>query len=369
VTVSTDPDTETSTDASTSALDAEGLRKEFGELTAVDGVSFTIEQGEFFTLVGPSGCGKTTLLRMLSGLEEPTAGTVHIDGADTTRLPAERRPTSMVFQDLALFPHKDVLGNVCFGLKMQGVARSEREQRGREMLELLGLDGYADNAIEELSGGERQRVALGRSLLTEPDLLLLDEPLASLDVKLRREMQLELRRIHDDLGSTFLYVTHDQQVALTASDRIGVMNDGNLVQVGTPQEVYEEPATPFVAEFIGETNLWAGDHEDGLVATDAGLEIAAGRGETAAEGRVHVSVRPERIDIAADAVEADNAFQGTVADRIYEGDDITYQVAVNGTDLQVEQPAKESRGLFEPGDSVGVGFDRENAYVVTGTDR
>jgi len=350
----------------TSALDAEELRKEFDDLTAVDGVSFSIEQGEFFTLVGPSGCGKTTLLRMLSGLEEPTSGTVRIDGADTTRLPAERRPTSMVFQDLALFPHKDVLGNVCFGLKMQGIARSEREERGREMLELLGLGGYADNAIEELSGGERQRVALGRSLLTEPDLLLLDEPLASLDVKLRREMQLELRRIHDDLGSTFLYVTHDQQVALTASDRIGVMNDGNLVQVGTPQEVYEEPATPFVAEFIGETNLWAGDCEDGVVATDEGLEIAAGRGDTTTDGRVHVSVRPERIDIAADPVEADNAFEGTVADRIYEGDDITYQVAVNDTDLQVEQPAKESRGLFEPGDSVGVGFDRDNAYVVTG---
>lgn len=357
---------ETSADA---AVAVDGLRKEFGDLTAVDGVTFTIRDGEFFTLVGPSGCGKTTLLRMLAGLEDETAGSIHIDGSDMTSVPAEKRPTSMVFQDLALFPFKDVSENLTFGLKMKGDSREVRRERAEEMLKVLDLEGYAHKKVGELSGGEQQRIALGRSLLTEPDLLLLDEPLSSLDVKLRKEMQLELRRIHEDLESTFFYVTHDQEVALTASDRIGVMNDGQLVQVGAPREVYEEPASPFVADFIGDTNLFEGvlNRSDGLtVETDSGLKIkAADRDDLPNSGRGFVSIRPEQISISESSIEADNSFEGTVADRIYQGDDITYEVTFDDVRLQIEQPVTESDELIERGTSVRVGFDRESAYVIT----
>jgi len=355
--------------ASAVAVAVDGLRKEFGELTAVDGVSLTIRDGEFFTLVGPSGCGKTTFLRMLAGLEDATAGSISIDGTDMTTVPAEKRPTSMVFQDLALFPFKNVFENLTFGLKMQGESRDVRRERAEEMLDVLDLQGYADNEIEELSGGEQQRIALGRSLLTEPDLLLLDEPLSSLDVKLRKEMQLELRRIHEDLESTFFYVTHDQEVALTASDRIGVMNDGQLVQVGTPREVYEKPATPFVAEFIGDTNLFEGEIDGAdrtTVETDSGLELAAANGADRPDsGRVFVSVRPERITVSESPVDADNSFEGTVADRIYRGDDITYEVTVRDVELQAEQPVPDSAEPLEPGETAYVGFDRASAYVIT----
>ena len=361
-----EPTGETASDV---AVAVDNLRKEFGELTAVDGVSFTIRDGEFFTLVGPSGCGKTTLLRMLAGLEDETAGSISIDGSDMTAVPPEKRPTSMVFQDLALFPFRNVFENLTFGLKMQGESRDVRRERAEEMLNVLDLQGYADSEIEELSGGEQQRIALGRSLLTEPDLLLLDEPLSSLDVKLRKEMQLELRRIHEDLESTFFYVTHDQEVALTASDRIGVMNDGRLVQVGTPREVYEEPATPFVAEFIGDTNLFEGviDGANGTsVETDSGLEIvAADRDDLPDSGKVFVSVRPERIIVSESSVDADNSFEGTVADRIYQGDDITYEVTVGDVRLQAEQPVADNDELLKRGETVSIRFDRESAYVIT----
>jgi spermidine/putrescine transport system ATP-binding protein len=348
------------------AIEIEDLRKEYDTVEAVQDVSFTVEQGEFFTLVGPSGSGKTTLLRLLSGLEDETSGTVRIDGQDMTDIPPEQRPTNMVFQDLALFPFKNVYENLAFGLKMDGVAKSERRERADGMLETLDLEGYGEKDVDELSGGEQQRIALGRSLLTEPDVLLLDEPLSSLDVKLRKEMQLELRRIHEDIESTFFYVTHDQEVALTASDRIGIMNEGELIQVGTPQEVYEEPATPFVAQFIGETNMWSGavTDEAGVVETDSGLRLSVADSDGLPAGaRVSVSVRPERISIAQ-SLDDDNAIDATVKEQVYQGDDIVYEVGTGGGDVMIQQPAKESTDLYETGDPVRIGFDRTSVHLI-----
>jgi len=349
------------------AIEIDNLRKEYDTVKAVKDVSFSVRQGEFFTLVGPSGSGKTTLLRLLAGLEAETSGTVHIDGQDMTNVPPEQRPTNMVFQDLALFPFKNVYENLSFGLKMDGVGKKKRRERADEMLKILDLEGYGEKKVGELSGGEQQRVALGRSLLTEPDVLLLDEPLSSLDVKLRKEMQLELRRIHEDLESTFFYVTHDQEVALTASDRIGIMNEGEIIQIGTPQEVYEEPANSFVAQFIGDTNLWNGilvDGDSDAVETDSGLRLSVADSKDQLSGdRVSVSVRPERINIA-ESLTNDNVLEATVKEQIYKGDDIIYEVDTEGGEVMVQQSAKESTDLYERGDSVTIGFDGESIHLI-----
>jgi spermidine/putrescine transport system ATP-binding protein len=360
--------------SSSAAVEIDGLRKEFGDVTALDGVSFDVQDGEFFTLVGPSGCGKTTLLRILAGLERETEGTVFINGQDMTGTPAENRPTSMVFQNLALFPYKSVYANLAFGLKMDGVPKAERRERADEMLSVLDLEGYGEKSTDELSGGEQQRIALGRSLLTEPDILLLDEPLSSLDVQLRKEMQIELRRIHRDLDSTFFYVTHDQEVALTASDRIGVMRDGELVQRGTPQEVYEQPNSPFVARFIGKTNIWRGEvasvTDDVVeVTTDDGLRIRTttddpARGDAMQNGEVYVQVRPERVTVGEEARDMENVFEARVEDRIYQGDDILYEVRVGETSLQVQQPSKERTVLYDVDSSVNVGWSRAASYLI-----
>lgn len=350
------------------AIEIDELRKEYDSTEAVSDVSFSVRQGEFFTLVGPSGSGKTTLLRLLAGLEDKTSGTVRIDGQNVDNVPPEQRPTNMVFQDLALFPFKNVYENLSFGLKMDGVGEEERHKRADEMLNTLDLEGYGEKKVEELSGGEQQRIALGRSLLTEPDVLLLDEPLSSLDVKLRKEMQLELRRIHQDLESTFFYVTHDQEVALTASDRIGIMNEGELIQIGTPQEVYEEPATPFVAQFIGDTNLWNGtlaEEDSGVVRTDSDLRLSVVEdGNQHAGTSVSVSVRPEQINIAQ-SLNDDNVLEATVKEQIYQGDDILYEVDTEGGEVTIQQSAKESTDLYEAGDSVSIGFDRKSVHLIS----
>lgn len=344
------------------AVRIEELRKEFGDLVALDDVSLTIREGEFFTLLGPSGCGKSTLLRIISGLEETTGGMVRIKGERVERTPPEKRPTSMVFQHLALFPHKTVYENLTFGLKMQGTPKAERRKRADEMLALLDLQGYEESAIDELSGGQQQRIALGRSLLTTPEILLLDEPLSSLDAELRKEMQLELRRIQSELGATFLYVTHDQEVALTASDRIAVLNEGTVEQIGTPQEIYQSPATEFVAQFIGDTNLLEGDVVEGddgtaTVAVADGLTTdTAYPANDVAEDRVDVSLRPELITIADECVEADNVFEATVRERVYQGTDTVYFVDVDGLELRVRQPAKERVTEFEDDASVWVAW-------------
>ena len=231
------------------------LRKSYGRVVAADGVDLEIAEGEFFTMLGPSGSGKTTLLRVIAGFERPDSGTVELGGADVTRQPPYARDVNTVFQDYALFPHMTVIENVEYGLKIRRVPRRERRQRAERMLDLVRLSGLGDRKPLQLSGGQRQRVALARAIVNEPELLLLDEPLGALDLKLRQEMQTELKRIQQEVGITFLYVTHDQEEALTMSDRLAVMNAGQIEQIGTPIEVYERPATEFVAGFIGISNL------------------------------------------------------------------------------------------------------------------
>src|SRR5882672_3065985 len=254
------------------AIALERVTKRFGSTAAVDSVSLTIEEGEFFSLLGPSGCGKTTTLRMVAGFVEPDSGSIELDGKDVTSVPANRRPVNMVFQQYALFPHMSIYDNVAFGLKMKRVPRAAHRERVHEMLRVVELEGFESRRIRQLSGGQQQRVALARALVNRPAALLLDEPLGALDVKLRKQMQLELKRIQADLGTTFVYVTHDQEEALAMSDRIGVMNGGRIEQVGTPREIYEQPDTAFVADFIGSLNV---------------LEVDGKR----------VAVRPERVHI------------------------------------------------------------------------
>ena len=296
------------------------LEKRFREVRAVDGVSLEVGAGEFFSLLGPSGCGKTTTLRMIGGFELPTSGTILLRGRDITNDPPDKRPVNMVFQNYALFPHLDVGDNIAFGLKRSGVAKPEIVRRVGEALDLVHLDGYARRKPNQLSGGQQQRVALARALVNRPNVLLLDEPLGALDLKLRKRLQIELKRIQIEVGITFVYVTHDQEEALTMSDRIAVMNRGKVEQLGTPEALYERPATRFVADFIGTTNLLRGE----VVSTDADCAVVRlETGETCPVGRagrtvgdaVDVSLRPEAISIR----EIDPEAGGDASDRAVRG--------------------------------------------------
>ena len=236
-------------------VELRGVTKRFGALTAVDRLDLEVRHGEFLSLLGPSGCGKTTTLRLIAGFERPDEGEIRIEGADVARLPAYRRPVNTVFQSYALFPHLNVIENVGYGLKQRGVPRAERRARAEELLELVRLPNVADRKPKELSGGQQQRVALARALVLRPKVLLLDEPLGALDLRVRKELQIELKRIQESVGITFVYVTHDQEEALAMSDRVVVMHAGRIEQLGAPQEIYDAPATRFVAQFIGETNF------------------------------------------------------------------------------------------------------------------
>jgi spermidine/putrescine transport system ATP-binding protein len=272
------------------AIELESVVKRFAGQNAVDGVSLSIAEGEFFSLLGPSGCGKTTTLRMIAGFVQPDEGRILLHGSDVTTVPPNKRPVNLVFQQYALFPHMTVYDNVAFGLSVKRVPRREHRDRVNEMLRVVALEGYEKRRPRQLSGGQQQRVALARALVNRPAALLLDEPLGALDVKLRRHMQLELKRIQHELGTTFVYVTHDQEEALAMSDRIAVMNGGLVEQVGSPREIYETPASDFVADFVGTVNV---------------LDLEGGR----------ESVRPERIRILADGGRLD----GVVADVVYLG--------------------------------------------------
>ena len=286
------------------------VTKRFGELTAVDAIDLEIEEGEFFTMLGPSGCGKTTTLRMIAGFEDVTDGRLTIDDEDMTGIPPHKRPTNTVFQSYALFPHLSVKENVAFGLKRKGTDKGEIERRVREELDRVGLAGEANRRPAQLSGGMQQRVALARALVNLPRVLLLDEPLGALDLKLRKGLQFELKKIQQEVGITFVYVTHDQEEALTMSDRIAVMNRGHIEQIGDPEEVYDRPTTTFVAGFIGVSNLMPGvvrkTGEKGEVELDGGVKVSTAVDGFSVGERCHAVVRPEKlaIDAAATAIQA-----------------------------------------------------------------
>ena len=306
-----------------------GITKRFGELTAVDSIDLDIKEGEFFTLLGPSGCGKTTTLRMIAGFEEPNAGEILVGGTDVAGLPAHKRPTNTVFQSYALFPHLTVRENVAYGLKRKRVDKSEMTERVDAELERVGLANEANRKPNQLSGGQQQRVALARAVVNLPKVLLLDEPLGALDLKLRKGLQLELKRIQQEIGITFVYVTHDQEEALTMSDRIAVMNRGIVEQVAVPVEVYERPETTFVAGFIGVSNLMPGvvrslSGDRAEVALEAGVTVSAGANGLATGERCHAVVRPEKLDVQpkgqASAISgAAQSVDGVVVSSVYLG--------------------------------------------------
>ncbi|WP_254762823.1 ABC transporter ATP-binding protein [Natrinema marinum] len=348
-------------------VELDGLRKEFGDVTAVDGVDLQINPGEFLTLLGPSGCGKSTTLRMISGLETPTSGDVFISGQRVTSAAANKRNTSMVFQEWALFPHMTVEENISFGLEMDGVPADEREEKVTEALELVELPGYQDRKATELSGGQKQRIAMARAIVREPDVLLLDEPLASLDRKLRQHMQVELKKIQEELGITFIYVTHDQEEALTMSDRIAVLNDGQIEQVGPADELYKDPATKFVATFLGETNLF-----EGTVSSD-GTSVRGDDGDVRIEAqpalgdrRAVVSVRPEEIAVVGsdESPGFENEWEGTVDETIYKGSLKNYYVDIGSQTLEIERQINEETADFDVGDRVTVGFPAKVGNVI-----
>ncbi len=312
-----------------------GITKKFGALSAVDDVSLDIYKGELFCLLGGSGCGKSTLLRMLAGFETPTSGVIEIDGQDMANVAANQRPTNMMFQSYALFPHMSVEKNIIYGLLREGVAKAEARDRGADMLRLVKLDGFAKRKPHQLSGGQQQRVALARSLIKQPKLLLLDEPLGALDKKLREETQFELIKIQEDLGVTFIVVTHDQEEAMTLSTRIGVMDAGRIEQVGEPREIYETPNSKYVADFIGSVNVFDASVEIAApdmmrVQADFGPILTEPMDGLTANQKVHIAVRPERIHLSRDPVEAVNNLQGVVQEVAYLGNISVFHVLLDG---------------------------------------
>ena len=299
------------------AVTLDGLSKRYGDVEAVSELSLEIPAGRFYSLLGPSGCGKTTTLRMIAGFEEPSAGRVLIGGADVTDTPAHRRPVNTVFQSYALFPHLSVRENVGFGLRFQRAAKSEKEKRVADALALVQMEALGRRRPHELSGGQQQRVARARALVLEPAVLLLDEPLGALDAKLRRALQVELKALQERVGITFLYVTHDQEEALTMSDSLAVMRDGIVEQAGTPREVYEEPKTTFVAEFLGTSNLMTASADGGAVRLgDVRLGVA---GSPPASGDARLTIRPERIRIEPAGTPGENRVPATIERFVYLG--------------------------------------------------
>jgi spermidine/putrescine transport system ATP-binding protein len=342
----------------------ENVTKEFDDVVAVDGISLTIEHGQFFALLGPSGCGKTTTLRMVGGFEEPTSGSIFLGDNDVVGLPPYKRNVNTVFQSYALFPHLSIFENVAFGMRRQGVRGQQLAGRVREILKLVDLEGMEKRKPRQLSGGQQQRVALARALVNKPDVLLLDEPLGALDLKLRKQMQLELKTIQHDVGITFVHVTHDQEEAMTMADTIAVMNRGRIEQLGPPDELYERPQTAFVAGFLGVSNLLPGTTAGpGTIALDEGTSISvAPHALGARTGRVAVGIRPEKIRIDPDPP---NALRGKIFDRAYVGVATQYVVdTAAGRVMVYVQNAEPGAGMAAPGDPITIGFDPEATFVV-----
>ncbi|MGL5009099.1 MAG: ABC transporter ATP-binding protein [Paracoccaceae bacterium] len=347
------------------AIDIDGVTKRFGSFTALDNVSIAITDNEFFTLLGPSGCGKTTLLRMIAGFEGTSAGAIRLFGNDIARLDPDLRPVNTVFQHYALFPHMSVIDNVAFGLKMKGVESVERRRRAGEMLDMVHLAAFADRMPSQLSGGQQQRVALARALAPAPKVLLLDEPLSALDLKLRQAMRVELKTLQQDTGITFIFVTHDQEEALTMSDRIAVMSAGRVQQIGTSREIYEAPQNRFVADFIGETNLltvMVDEVSEGM----ARLTLPGGHhvqcpaaGMT--KGQRHLSIRPERIGFVA----GDGDLAVTVERVIYLGTDLQVMTRLaNGDAIHVRMQNAARVAVPEPGARVELKLEEGAARLL-----
>ncbi|WP_067482323.1 ABC transporter ATP-binding protein [Actinomadura hibisca] len=366
-------------DPAAPAIELDGVRKTYHShgdtVAAVRGVDLSIAPGEFFSLLGPSGCGKTTTMRMIAGFEEPTAGRVRLDGRDVTGVPANKRDVNMVFQSYALFPHMSVFDNVAFGLRRKGVAKGEIKARVGDILGIVDLAGREKRRPGELSGGQQQRVALARALVNRPRALLLDEPLGALDLKLRQAMQVELKRIQREVGITFVYVTHDQGEALTMSDRIAVMNDGGVEQLGTPREIYERPATKFVAGFIGTSNLLSGEvgGVDGAQAVisygdDGRIVVPLREDRPAAAGdRLEVTVRPEKIELLTERPDRPGSLvRATVAEVVYLGTSTSYLVTTpGGAEVTVfQQNATNADDLAARGDQVWLAWEARHSYAI-----
>jgi spermidine/putrescine transport system ATP-binding protein len=351
----------------TEAVQLVGVTKSFGDVLAVSGLTLDIADGEFFSLLGPSGCGKTTTLRMIAGFEVPTSGALRIHGVEMGIAPPNKRPVNTVFQSYALFPHMTVAENVGFGLQMQKVPSSEIGEKVKRALGQVQLAHRADAKPSQLSGGQQQRVALARALVNEPEVLLLDEPLGALDLKLRQAMQLELKDLQERVGITFIYVTHDQDEALTMSDRIGVMNEGELLQVGSPQEIYEHPTSRFVADFIGEINLLpATAVADQAVRLEGGRVVRADTG-AAPGSAVTVAIRPERFelfDLDEHIPERLNTIEGTVTRRIYHGDVYYYDVDTPAGLIEAKEENRPRIELYEVGEQTILGWDPAATTVV-----
>ena len=356
------------------------VTKRFGDITAVDDLSLEIQHGEFFSLLGPSGCGKTTTLRMIGGFEEVTSGSVYLGDADVTGLPPFKRATNTVFQSYALFPHLNVFENIAFGLRRRGTPTSEIRHQVRFMLDLVELPGYEERKPSQLSGGQQQRVALARALVNNPSVLLLDEPLGALDLKLRKQMQIELKRIQSELGITFIFVTHDQEEAMTMSDRIAVMCNGRIEQLGSPEELYERPATEFVAGFLGVSNLLDAEvvGRNGTVAdvrVADGSVVRAPAGSASNGDRVRIGIRPEKLHVhpladgeVAQATGETNHIDGTVLDASYIGVSTQYLVeTADGHRMTVYSQNLETSGTGEvlaDGQRVRLAWKPKHTFVI-----
>ena len=312
-----------------------GLTRSFGDVRAVAGVDLDIYEGEFITLLGPSGSGKTTVLRMIAGFEKPDSGSIELAGKDVSQLPPYERDVNTVFQDYALFPHMNVISNIEYGLKVKGIAKQECSSRALEALKQVRLEGYGERKPSQLSGGQRQRVALARALVNRPSVLLLDEPLGALDLKLREQMQIELKELQRAVGITFIFVTHDQEEALTMSDRIAVFNNGKIEQLGTPREIYENPVSAFVSEFVGQTNK---------------IMIEGSR----------INIRPELVSVSKSTPSGNRSLQGTLRDVIFVGATTRYLVDTNAGAVISVVPVADLR----VGDAVTVSWDKEKEFLV-----